>query len=312
MLSAAIRGGSGRSGGRGTGRGGRGGRGGRQGASGARGRRTVVPRPSVPYVASGHIKSGLPSAIDKMIPDAMKACTTGWKEKSLEETKFVVFSEEQYKDKYHRDGLISSYTHAADSIARHLQSVSLDVNAANTLNYLVSNPVFENISQYTTQQLVSRNLDPMNSLETRRFFATKLLRSRFNLSTKKSWTDIMVPLAEKHNLTLMQYERFNNILTSIRGYDVLSRSGDNGDDSWMRRKNLLRNLNPLEKSMFDRSITLLMDPKLGSAVLDDELIASRGQDVECKAYSDRKTGKDGPVADCLADSMICMLFGAST
>ena len=52
----------------------------------------------VPYIPSGPIKSSLPSATDKMIPDDMKACATGWKEVSMEKTKFLLCTEDQYKD----------------------------------------------------------------------------------------------------------------------------------------------------------------------------------------------------------------------
>ena len=74
---------------------------------------------------------------------------------------------------------------------------------------------------------------------------------------------------------------------------------------------MLRNLNDLEKSIFKRSMCILFNTASGSLVIDDELVSSRAKDVECKAFSDRKTGKDGVVADCLADSMIGMLLGMS-
>ena len=52
----------------------------------------------VPYIPSSPIKSSLPSATDKMIPGAMKAYTKGWKEVSMEKTKFLLCTEDQYKD----------------------------------------------------------------------------------------------------------------------------------------------------------------------------------------------------------------------
>ena len=72
---------------------------------------------------------------------------------------------------------------------------------------------------------------------------------------------------------------------------------------------MLRNLNELEKNIFKRSMLILFNTESGSLVVDDELVASRAKDVECKAFSSRKTGKDGPVADCAADSITCMLLG---
>lgn len=119
----------------------------------------------------------------------------------------------------------------------------------------------------------------------------------------------MEPLATRHGFSLMDMNRFNNILTSIRGYDVTSRTGDCRDDAWLQRKNLLRNLNELEQKVFKRSMDWLFNRESGSLVVDDWLVSSRAKDVEAKTYSDRKAGKDGCVAHCLADSTICLLLG---
>ena len=45
-------------------------------------------------------------------------------------------------------------------------------------------------------------------------------------------------------------------------------------------------------------------------VVDDELIGSRAQDVELKSLSYRKADKEGPVADCVADSILGIMFGS--
>ena len=74
----------------------------------------------MPYIPSGPIKSSLPSATDKMIPDAMDACTTGWKDVSMEKAEFVLCKEDQYKDKYTQDGLVDSYIYVAGSMSRNL------------------------------------------------------------------------------------------------------------------------------------------------------------------------------------------------
>ena len=123
------------------------------------------------------------------------------------------------------DMVSDSYIHAAESMARNLSFTGKDMNAANTVSHLISDTVFANLSEYTTQELVRRNIEPVTSHEFKRFYAIKLLRSRFNVSTKKAWDALMGPLAQSHGITLMEYDRFNNILTSVRGYDVPSRSG---------------------------------------------------------------------------------------
>ena len=43
--------------------------------------------------------------------------------------------------------------------------------------------------------------------------------------------------------------------------------------------------------------------------MDDELIGSRAGDVETKTLSCKKAGKDGPVADCVADSLLSIVLG---
>lgn len=268
------------------------------------------PPPTVPYIAKGKINSGLPAGIDNAIPDALKACTTHWVEDlTLKKRKFDVFTEDEYMNEHTGHGISDSYIKASTSMELHLSQHAKDMNAFNTVSHLISDTVVADICAFTSQELARRNLQPVSPYEFKRFYATKLLRSRINLSTKKGWEVFMKPLAQTHGFTLMEYDRFNNILTSVRGYDVPTRSGDNGDETWLQQKNLLRGLNNLEKSIFKRSMEILINTDSGSLVIDDELVASRASDVEAKAFSDRKAGKDGTVADCLADSDICMLLG---
>ena len=119
----------------------------------------------------------------------------------------------------------------------------------------------------------------------------------------------MSPLAQQYGFKVMEMERFSNILTCLRGYSVSEQSGHDGDDTWMQKQNMLRNMNSLEVNMYRRSFEILWSSKNGSLVVDDEFVASRAKDVESKAFSSRKTGKDGPVADCVADSSLCLLLG---
>ena len=59
----------------------------------------------------------------------------------------------------------------------------------------------------------------------------------------------------------------------------------------MKHKILLRRLNNLEKSVFDKSISTLLNRKSGVLVVDDKLISSGASDVKTKAISSRKIGK---------------------
>ena len=44
-------------------------------------------------------------------------------------------------------------------------------------------------------------------------------------------------------------------------------------------------------------------------VLDDELIASKGDDVESKMLNDRKSGMEGPTTNVISDSFFQIIFG---
>ena len=44
-------------------------------------------------------------------------------------------------------------------------------------------------------------------------------------------------------------------------------------------------------------------------VADNELISSRAMDVEVKAMSNRKTGKEGPVSECVSCSPLYIMYG---
>ncbi|KAL7502175.1 hypothetical protein ACHAXN_000579, partial [Cyclotella atomus] len=108
----------------------------------------------------------------------------------------------------------------------------------------------------------------------------------------------------------MQQARFTEILHRLRGYDVSSRTGDDGmSDVWLQKRNRLRQLQELEELIFAPSASILMNKKSGELVLDDELIGSRAGDVESKNHSERKAGRDGPCADAIACSHVGILYG---
>ena len=61
--------------------------------------------------------------------------------------------------------------------------------------------------------------------------------------------------------------------------------------------------------MFKRSVETLLNLRNGLLVIDDEFISSRARDVETKVLSNRKTGKKGPVSDCVACSFTSIMYG---
>ena len=76
----------------------------------------------------------------------------------------------------------------------------------------------------------------------------------------------------------------------------------------MKRGKMLRWLESLEREVFTKSVDTLLNRRNGSLVIDDELISSRAVDVEQKTVSERKSGKEGPVSDCIACSLtsVCL------
>ena len=107
-----------------------------------------------PYVASGQIKSGLPSVINKYIPNQIKACTTRWKEVNLAEVRFDILTDAEFNDKYNRDSIEEAYNHAATSLEDALQHAGLEASKASALDLLVSEEVFCKLEKYASQVLV--------------------------------------------------------------------------------------------------------------------------------------------------------------
>ena len=184
----------------------------------------------------------------------------------------------------------------------------MDYNDANIIETLISGRVFQKLAEYTTEALVKKEKQRTSEYEMRRFVATMMLRSRFKMGSKHAWL-IMENLAQKHLFKLMERERYDNLETCLRGYSEEGRTGENeNEDTWMRRHNLLRRLNDLEIETFENTMKYLFDPN-GVYCVDDELESSRAKDVEKKTVSARKTGKDGPVSDCLAEALVGVLLG---
>jgi hypothetical protein len=65
----------------------------------------------------------------------------------------------------------------------------------------------------------------------------------------------------------------------------------------------------LEKKIFERSIEFCFDNHNGCFIFDDELTASKANDVESKLLSNRKAGGEGPCSDCICDSFFQIVFG---
>jgi hypothetical protein len=166
------------------------------------------------------------------------------------------------------------------------------------------------IQTHTTELLVKDGYEPLTVSELYQFVATMLILSRIRTPTKKSYQEFLPVIEAKHKVKMMSYSRFTQICKHLCGYKISTRTGDDdADDAWLQQKNQLRQLEPLEKTMFEPSIEILLNEKSGELVLDDELVGSRAADVESQNHSERKAGKDGPVADAIADSHLGVNYG---
>ena len=165
------------------------------------------------------------------------------------------------------------------------------MNAVNIFQFLLE-PAIDKIVDFTTQSLIASGKTATNKHELWTFFGTTFLRSAFNISTTLAWKEMENGSA---GFVLMDIRRYHSILNNLSGYDMIGRSPENANAQWMQQSNLLRNMNGLERSFFERSVTHLLNKRNGVLVIDDELISSRASDVETKTISNRKSGKEGPV-----------------
>ena len=81
-----------------------------------------------------------------------------------------------------------------------------------------------------------------------------------------------------------------------------------GSTEWLQQSNLLCQIQGMEQLMFECSAKILFC-RQGLVVVGNELLSSRAQDVETKAISDRKAGKEGLISDCIACSLTSMMYG---
>jgi hypothetical protein len=241
-----------------------------------------------------------------VVPESLLAWKNGWSEMDETNQAFTVIDEEEFFTEQMGDSLKDTFVLTAESIDRALSQRGREVNAVNIFHFLLELAI-DKIVDFTTQSLIASGKTATTKHELWTFFATIFLRSAFNLSTAVAWKQMESGSA---GFVLMDMKRYNSILHNLRGYDMIGRSPENADAAWMQRSNLLRNMNGLERSFFERSVTHLLNKHNGVLVIDDELISSRASDVETKTISNRKAGKEGPVSDCVSCSVTNILYGA--
>jgi hypothetical protein len=171
----------------------------------------------------------------------------------MDETKqaFSVVDEEEFFTEQMGDGLKDTFVLMAHSADQALTSRGREVNSVNIFQFLLE-PAVDKIVDFTTQSPIGSGKPPTTAHEMWTFFGTVFLRSTHNVTTALAWEEMESP-----GFVLMDVERHNSILHNLRGFDAMNRSPAKIDDAWMQRSNSLRNMNALEVSVFERSVTHL-------------------------------------------------------
>ena len=112
---------------------------------------------------------------------------------------------------------------------------------------------------FTCQHLVKSGESHISLHEMWEFLGTMLMRSAFIVSPEFLWK-----LMEKQadGFVFMKLSIFNEILSSLKGYDVNARDPDDNENNWMCRSNMLQNMNQIiEVLIFERSLSTLLNKK---------------------------------------------------
>jgi hypothetical protein len=181
---------------------------------------------------------------------------------------------------------------------------SMETNELNLFHLLISS-AFDALIEYTNESLNEKQLLPLTYGEFRQFLGTLFLSSVFNTSVQQSWSIMNLCTGGKH----MCRERFIQVLSNLRGYDMRRRIIQGQQDRWINQRNTLDHLHALEKKVFERSVEFFFDTLYSSVALDDELTGSKAQDVEVKIVTDRKAEGEGPTSDCICDSYLQLVLG---
>jgi len=245
------------------------------------------------------------------IPQAFLAFKDGWTEKEFNNAPIELFMEKDYLNHHNVAPFIETFTHMVSSMASALKSRGQEHNCVNAFKYLLPEHIVSKLRDATTQHLVNTDNDPIeDTAEYYEFIATKMLRSRFKMSTSRAFR-VMEGEAKTHKFVLMDQSRYNAIV-HCTGYPTTADELDtslNTADTWGQEKRKFRSFADFEKIFFERSIAILLNKKNGKLVVDDELISSKSVDVELKCVSQRKQGKEGPVADCISCSLTSAVYG---
>ena len=120
-----------------------------------------------------------------------------------------------------------------------MQNAKFD--SAHAYRQLLSDRAIMSIVAHTNEQLYAKGLHSTGVKEYLRFLHHKNLASRFNLDPETTWTEYMGPDASRYGFTLMELERFRQLLQNTRGFPVQGRCGDD-EDTWFQSNEVLKKL----------------------------------------------------------------------
>ena len=130
------------------------------------------------------------------------------------------------------------------------------------------------------------------------------------MSTTKSFT-LVNHIALDEKFQLMEQERYAS-LSSLTGYPISGYKLDEtrkSADTWKEVNISFQYFVDVGRIFFKRSVEIRLNKKNGKLVVYDELIASKSGDVKLIFFSERKHGKEGHIADCVACYLTNVILG---
>jgi len=130
---------------------------------------------------------------------------------------------------------------------------SMECTELNLFHVLIYS-AFDTLVEYTNEALNDRNLLPLMYGEFRSFLGTLFLSSVFNTSADQAWELMSSCTSNK----IMPRERFVQVLTNLRGYDIRRRIIANPSAQWIDQRNKLDHLHRLEKKFLKGQLNFFL------------------------------------------------------
>ena len=165
------------------------------------------------------------------VPKSLKACEDGWTEIPVDNHPFELVDEATFFDSSLKSSLVKTLLSIENRVEQQLRARGMCVNNVNIFCYLL-HPAIDLLTDCTNQQLVKNGKRGIDSQELWEFIGTIIFRSGFCTSPERTWKRM-----EKLSVgfIVMKLNRFNEIMSSLRGFDVGDRSPSSSNDEWFPR-----------------------------------------------------------------------------